>query len=121
MKFLGQWVDLEGIIPSEITQSQKNLHDMYSLLSGYYPRNLEYPIYSIQFAKHMILRREEDQGVDTLLLLRIRRRTPMEGVAETKFGAETKGWTVLRLPYPGIHPLIIIQMLTPLNTLAGFC
>jgi hypothetical protein len=35
MKFLGKWMDLEGIILSEITQSQKNSHDMYSLISGY--------------------------------------------------------------------------------------
>ena len=35
-------MDLEGIILSEVTQSQKNSHDMYSLISGYYPRNLEY-------------------------------------------------------------------------------
>jgi hypothetical protein len=27
-KFLGKWVDLEGIILSEVTQSQKNTHDM---------------------------------------------------------------------------------------------
>jgi hypothetical protein len=35
MKFLGTWMDLEGIILSEVTQSQKNSHDMYSLISGY--------------------------------------------------------------------------------------
>jgi hypothetical protein len=35
MKFLGKWMDLEGIILSEVTQSQKNSHDMYSLISGY--------------------------------------------------------------------------------------
>ena len=28
MKFLGKWMDLENIIQSEITQSQKNTHDM---------------------------------------------------------------------------------------------
>ena len=33
MKFLGKWMDLEGIILSEVTQSQKNSHDMYSLIS----------------------------------------------------------------------------------------
>ena len=33
MKFLGKWMDLEGIILSEVTQSQ-NSHDMYSLISG---------------------------------------------------------------------------------------
>ena len=30
--------------------------------------------------------------VDTLLLLRIGNKTPMEGVTETKFGAVTKVW-----------------------------
>jgi hypothetical protein len=34
MKSLGKWLDLEGIILSEITQSQKNSNDMYSLISG---------------------------------------------------------------------------------------
>ena len=28
MKILGKWMDLEGIILSEVTQSQKNSHDM---------------------------------------------------------------------------------------------
>jgi hypothetical protein len=35
MKFLGKWLDLEGIILSEVTQWQKNSNDMYSLISGY--------------------------------------------------------------------------------------
>jgi hypothetical protein len=35
MKFLGNWMDLEVIILSEETQSQKNTHDMHSLISGY--------------------------------------------------------------------------------------
>jgi hypothetical protein len=35
MKFLGKLMDLEGIILIEVTQSQKNSHDMYSLISGY--------------------------------------------------------------------------------------
>jgi hypothetical protein len=35
MKFLGEWMDLEGIILSEVTQSQKNSNDMYSVISGY--------------------------------------------------------------------------------------
>jgi hypothetical protein len=94
MKFLGKWMDLEGIILSEVTQSQKNSHGMYSLITGYSPRNLEYPRYKIQFAKHMKLKKKEDQSVDTLFLLRIGNKTPMEGVTETKIAAETKGWTI---------------------------
>ena len=35
MNFLDKWMDLEGIILSEVTQSQRNSHNMYSLISGY--------------------------------------------------------------------------------------
>jgi hypothetical protein len=68
----------------------------------------------------MKLKKNEDQSVDALPLLRIRNKTPMERVTETKFGAETKGWTIQRLPYPGIHPIISLQTLTLLHTLAKF-
>jgi hypothetical protein len=37
MKFLAKWMDLEGIILSEVTHSQRNSHNMYSLISGYQP------------------------------------------------------------------------------------
>ena len=94
MKFLGKWMDLEGIILSEVTQSQKNSYNMYSLISRYYPRNLGYTRYKIKFAKCMKLEKNKDQSVDTLPLLRIGNKTPMEGDTETKFGAETKGWTI---------------------------
>ena len=35
MKFLGKWMELKDIILSEVTQSQKKNHSMYSLVSGY--------------------------------------------------------------------------------------
>ena len=35
MKFLGKWMDLEYNFLSEVTQSQKNMHDMHSLICGY--------------------------------------------------------------------------------------
>ena len=35
MKFLGKLVEWENIILSEVTQSQKNIHDMHLLISGY--------------------------------------------------------------------------------------
>jgi hypothetical protein len=34
-EFLDKWVNLEDIILSEVIQSQKNTHDMYSLICGY--------------------------------------------------------------------------------------
>jgi hypothetical protein len=75
----------------------------------------------IQFAKHMKLKKNEDESVDTSLLLRIENKTPMEGVTETKFGAEMKGWTIQRLPHLGIHPITSHQMQTLLHTPARFC
>jgi hypothetical protein len=42
----------------------------------------------------MKLKKIVDQSVDTLPLLRIENNIPMEGVTETQFGAETKGWTI---------------------------
>ena len=47
-KFLDKWMDLDEIFLREITQSQKNTHDMHSLISGYYPRSFEYPRYNSQ-------------------------------------------------------------------------
>jgi hypothetical protein len=35
MKFLGKWMDMEDIILSEVTQSQKNTLDMHSLINRY--------------------------------------------------------------------------------------
>jgi hypothetical protein len=42
----------------------------------------------------MKLKKNEDQSMVTLSLLRIGNKTPMKGVTETKFGAEMKGWTI---------------------------
>jgi hypothetical protein len=42
----------------------------------------------------MKLKKNEDQSVDTLPLLRIGIKAPMKRVTEIKFGAEAKGWTI---------------------------
>jgi hypothetical protein len=59
----------------------------------------------IQFAKHMKLKKKEDQSVDTSILLRRGNKIPMEGVTKTKFGAETEGISIQILPHLGIHPI----------------
>jgi hypothetical protein len=59
-----------------------------------FPCTEAYKVYKIQFAKHMKLKKNGDQSVGTLSLLRIGNKIPMEGVTETKFGAEMKGWTI---------------------------
>jgi hypothetical protein len=52
----------------------------------------------------MKLKKKGDKSVDTLILLKKGNGIPMEGVAETKFGAKTKGMTILRLPHLGSIP-----------------
>jgi hypothetical protein len=47
----------------------------------------------IQLPKHKEIKKK-DKCVDTSFLPRIRNKISMEGVAETKFGAKMKGWTI---------------------------
>jgi hypothetical protein len=35
MNFSGKWMELEIIILSEVTQTQKDMYGMYSLISGH--------------------------------------------------------------------------------------
>ena len=69
----------------------------------------------------MKLNKKEDQSVDTAFLLRMGNKIPMKGVTETKFGAETEGRTIQRLPHPGIHPIYNHQIQTQLNMPERFC
>jgi hypothetical protein len=53
----------------------------------------------------MKLKKKEDQSVDISILLSRGNKISMEGVTETKFGAETEGMTIQKLPHLGIHPI----------------
>jgi hypothetical protein len=57
LNFAGKWMDLENI-SSEVTQTQKDMHSMYSLISGYWPSKTnkiaEYRRYSPQNLKKSI-------------------------------------------------------------------
>ena len=55
-------MDLENIILSEVTQ--KNTHDMHSLINGYNPKNTD----------HVKLEKKEDQSMGDLVLLRKRNK-----------------------------------------------
>jgi hypothetical protein len=35
LSFAGKWMELENIILSEVTQTQKDMHGMYLLINGY--------------------------------------------------------------------------------------
>jgi hypothetical protein len=67
------------------------------------------------------LKKKENQSEDTLFLLRMENKIPMEGVTETKFGAEMEGRTMQRLPHPGIHPINSHQTQSLLHMPAKFC
>jgi hypothetical protein len=75
----------------------------------------------IQFVKHMKLKKKEDQSVDTLLLLRMGNKIPIEGVTETKFGAKMEGKIIQRLPHPRIHPIYNHQTQTLLQMPERLC
>jgi hypothetical protein len=53
----------------------------------------------------MKLKKKEDQSVDISILLRRGNKIPMEGVTQTKCGAETEGVTSQRLSHLGIHTI----------------
>ena len=36
--FAGKWMELENIILSEVTKTQKDIHKVYTLISGYYTK-----------------------------------------------------------------------------------
>ena len=69
----------------------------------------------------MKLKKKEDQSVDTSFLLRMGNKIPMEGVTETKFGAEMEGKTIQRLPNLVIHPINNYQTQTLLHIPERFC
>jgi hypothetical protein len=47
MKFVPKWMELENIILSEVTKSQKNIHGMSLRVSGYWAKNSEYAWYNL--------------------------------------------------------------------------
>jgi hypothetical protein len=69
----------------------------------------------------MKIKKKEDQNVDTSFLLIMENKIPMEGVTETKFGADMEGRIIQRLSYPGIYPIISYQTQTLLHMSARFC
>jgi hypothetical protein len=112
------WVANCYVQCTEVT-SQRCMGSADGFSQGFYIYKSERP--KIQFAKHMKLKKKEDQSADVSFLLRIGNKIPMEGVTETNFGAEMEGRTIQRLPNPGIHPINSHQTQTLLHMPARFC
>jgi hypothetical protein len=53
----------------------------------------------------MKLKKKENQSVNISFLLTMGNKISMEGVTETKFGAEMEGRIIQRLPHPGINSI----------------
>ena len=65
------------------------------------------------------MKKREDQWVDTSFLLRIGNKIPMKGVTETKFGAKSKGWTIVVPPIGLQTPSVpwVLSLASPLEAL----
>jgi hypothetical protein len=57
----------------------------------------------------MKLKKKEDQSVSALVLLRRGNKILMGTNMETKYGAETEGKAIQRLPHPVIHPYTVTK------------
>ena len=63
----------------------------------------------IQFTDHMKPKKKEDQNVDASVLLRRGNKILTGGNMETKYGAETEGKAIQRLPHLGIIPYTVTK------------
>jgi hypothetical protein len=86
MKFSLKWMELENIILSEVTQSQKNTHGMHSLISRYQPQSSD----KTQITDYMKLKKKKDQSVGALVLLRNWNKILTGVTTETMCRAETE-------------------------------
>ena len=59
MKYAGKWGELENIFLSEVTQLQRNKHDV---LTDMWILAQKFEMPKIQFTDHMKLKKKEDQN-----------------------------------------------------------
>jgi hypothetical protein len=69
----------------------------------------------------MKLKKKEYQNVDISILLGRGSNITLEGLTETKFGAESEEMTIQKLPYLGIHPINNSQTQTLWQMPTRFC
>jgi hypothetical protein len=67
LSFAGKWVELENTILSELTQTQKDMHGMYSLINRYKPK--KYRILRIQSTELKKVNKAKGPGEDVLIPL----------------------------------------------------
>jgi hypothetical protein len=67
MKFTGKWMEIETIIPSEMTQTQRNKHGM--VLADKWILAQKSGIFKIQLTDHRKPKKKNDQNMDASVLL----------------------------------------------------
>ena len=72
----------------------------------------KFGIPKIQFTDHMKPKNKEDQNVEVSVLFRRVNKILTGGNIETKYGAETEGKAIQRLPHLGIYPIYSHQTQT---------
>jgi hypothetical protein len=102
-------MELENIILSEPTQSQKSTHGMHSLISGTNSK-----VHNISDTICMKLKKKEDQFVGPSVLLRSVSKILTGTNMETKCGTENEGKAIQRLYQLGLHSINSHQTQTQL-------
>ena len=97
MKFAGKWIELEIIILSEVTQTQKDKHGMYLLISGL---EVKYRITNLQSTAPERLENKEDPKWDAWISLGRGNRRVLLG----KLGAEVERWELEGVVLTGSGP-----------------
>jgi hypothetical protein len=104
-------MELQIIILSELTQSQKKTYGMFSLTDKWIlAQKLRIP--KIQFTVHMKLTMKEERSMGLLVLLRRGNKTLTGANMEANSGTETEEKTMQRLIHLGIHPTYTHQTQT---------
>jgi hypothetical protein len=80
LSFAGKWMEIENIILSEISQTQKDMHGMYSLISGYQPPPQKCPIRKVQPIE---LKKLKAQGEDASVPLGREKKATIRGEGGT--------------------------------------
>jgi hypothetical protein len=99
VKSLGKWMELENIILSKVILKE---HTWYALTDKWIlAQTFRRP--KVQFIDHVKLKKEE-KSMDASVLLRRGNKILKGENKETKYGAETEGKAIQRLPNLGIYP-----------------
>jgi hypothetical protein len=106
-KFLGKWMEVENIIMSEVTQSQKNTHSMHSLIGGY-----NHKAWYTQDTTYIACESQEERRPKILPFLLRREEISHGRRYRDKGGVETEGKAIQRLSQLGIHPTYSYQTQT---------